>query len=212
MSKIFNAWEFNGNPDFLVLYGSDLALSLSLSRMEKSNFYEEEELTRELLYSINFFENIRIRSIVTTKTANNLINMYINQPFLNRCTIIVDGSVTAKGDDITFVKCEHMNSAQSKLFVNFYTQKLSIEKPKDASKIKNLDELMNYNRSLQDSFVSNIWGSIRLEQFRSRFPEKYIYQHLELWARDNAPSTECLEMIYNKVKFEMGQFKNNETK
>jgi Zn ribbon nucleic-acid-binding protein len=37
---------------------------------------------------------------------------------------------------------------------------------------------------------------------------KSIYQHLELWARDNIPNDECLKMVYFKVKKELENYRD----
>jgi hypothetical protein len=207
MNEALTPWEFSGQGHFIILYGDDLALALSLSRSEESIFYEEEDLNPEILYLPGLFENTRVRSIVSPKTANQLIAMYENQVFSKPCTLIVDGTPSLKGKGV-FVKCNEMTKAQSKMFINFHCNRLSLDKT--STYIKNLDELLNRSDSSlsvdHDDF--SIWASLRIKQFRSTFPEKFIYQHLELWARENVPSIECLEMIYNTVNSEMQRYKN----
>lgn len=51
--KILKPWDYKGGYDFTLFYGNDLALSLSLSRMDGSSYFVEfEELmaNKDILY------------------------------------------------------------------------------------------------------------------------------------------------------------------
>jgi len=199
-------WNFDGTGHFIVLYGSDLALALSLSR--SGVFYDEEELTEELLYNPNLFESTRIRSLVSPKTAQRLIKMNERLIFQRSCILVVDGSIVPHGSGV-FVKCNPLTATTAKLFVGYHCRLLNKPIPKN-SQIKNLDQLklvLDGYEIYQEHNLFSIWGSIRLAQMR--MPEvKSIYQHLELWARDNIPNDECLKMVYFKVKKELENYRD----
>lgn len=218
MNRIVTPWELSDSP-FLVLYGSDFALSLSLSRLDPSDFYEEEELlcNTNILYSPSIFTEVRIRSIVSVKGYNQLVKLYKARSFINSCTLIIDvNTISTDIEGPTFVKCEPLTTQTRRLFVDFYLRKLGLQNNlHDTSKIRNLDDLLlmvdGYSQYI-DSYDGTVWGLIRLAQMRNTSPIKNIYHHLELWARDNIPNEECLEIIYNQVRREMENFKNAKNK
>ena len=252
---MYNSWNYepSSKEELVIFYGSDLSLSLSLSRMmecnkidsidnksiEASEFWSEDSLKKDLnrIISQGLFWNNKstaastkniinqddplknkektnnsgvIRSIVSEKTANWLIQMKQKNTFYYKCHLIIDGKISKEQPMATYVKCEKLNSRSREWFLNFHCKRLNI-KNQNLSWVKNLDDL-SYAGILQklsfddymvpiDPEKADIWSQIRIDQFKKKQPISGISKHFEIWSRNNSTGDEFLELAY-KVAIE----------
>lgn len=205
-----------------VFYGSDLALSLSLSRVDGAEFWSEESIKKNFteLISTNLFFTApkAIRAIVSDKTALWVIEMSKKYALHDSCFLIVDGkkSYSKKTDkdgekaeleqQLIYVKCDKLNARSRKWFLDFHCKKLGI-KNENLDWVNNLDDL-KYAKILQqlgfmnymvpaESEKMDIWSQMRIDQFRKKWPIAGLCKHFETWARNNSTGDEFLEFAYN---------------
>lgn len=221
----FYPWNFNleeqlSNYDLFVIYGKDLSLSLSLSRLNNSDFWDESALRDDmsLLYTQSLFDNTRqCRILMSGKFCEQAIKKYVNREFAKKVVLIVDSSsVSTKVENVCYVKCDELNRKSRKSFIEFWNRQIKVSID-SSSQVRNLDEFkmsvllqqFGFDSKLEHMYEpQSVWNLIRTEQFRSGKLYQPIYKHLELWARNNVPNEETLQLCYEKVKSEIERFKS----
>jgi hypothetical protein len=199
-----NSWSFSlkSSDPFLVFYGNDLSLSLSLSRFANSTWMKRE-IVSDFYDSPLFEEEQPKRILCSSGFLNKLIKAYKNQPFPNRLIVVIDGNLTNKDKDVTYVKCDALNSRSRGWFLSTHAPNLGLTDYSKLSWVRNLDELkfvkiaeqLGYNKfAIIPKEEDDIWSIMRKKQFQSGSHNK-LWKHFELWARDNSPSDEALKLL-----------------
>lgn len=209
----------SSDSKLVVFYGKDLAMQMSLSRRVESDFYSESALkdNLQILYSTSLFEDEKpIRAMVSAKLAEQLIQKHDLNEFERRCILIVDSAaIKAKSAKVDYVKCDELNQRTRKLFIKFWNKILATDLSVELE-INNLDEFkfahLKQGLSLDPDCMHaedeySVWNKIRGEQFKNKKFYQGIFRHFELWARNNAPNDETLQMCLNRVKQELDLFK-----
>ena len=182
-AKEYNSWNYSAewnnqksvNQKIAIFYGSDLALSLSLSRVNSFEFWSEEAIKKNFtqLISSGLFLSApkTVRAIISDKTDSWLLQMSQKYVFHHQCFLVIDGktSLPKKMQDkklenaknleeegvrdqkiakeVVFVKCDKLNSRSRKWFLDFHCKKLEVENI-GLEWVNNLDEL-RYAKTLQ---------------------------------------------------------------
>lgn len=207
-------WTFERQfTSVLVLYGRDTALAMSLSR----EFDFDTADNTSILYSEDLFgESKIVRMICTTKSAEDISKQYLKNEFLRKCILIVEGAAPkTRIDTAIYVKCDELNKRTRGYFIRAWNKivRTSVEyndgiNNLDDLKWENLKQLLGGGNSLGMAEEYSIWNLIRTEQFRNTKFYQSIFRHFELWARNNIPNDETLQLCYDRVKSEIERFKN----
>lgn len=227
MKNEYYPWTFDINEQIgsnetklFVLYGKDFSLANSMSRATNSAFYSEimPHEVSSLLYTESLFDDLKeIRVFVSQKVCEQFIKYYLSKEFVRKVILIVEsGSILTKTEKVCYVKCDELNKKTRKMFIDFWNKKLSSDISYE-SQINNLDDFhfMILKKQLgcdagllSPSEEYSAWNAIRTEQFRSKKLYQPIFKHLELWARNNVPNEETLQLCYEKVKSEIRRFRD----
>ncbi len=207
-----NSWGFAfdliNKYNFIVFYGNDFALSLSLSRFIDSYLIVNESI--DSLYSDNLWSDNPqiIRFIATTKFLTKLITSHNKDRFLKKVIAVVDGNILLKDHSILYVKCDKLNARSRIWFVNFHMKQLHCLLGAIPSWINNLDDLKfaNILQTLECDFdfsgkaEFDIWSEVRKSQFQSNGHAKNMWKYFELWCRDNIPNNETMFFMAKKIE------------
>ncbi len=207
-----NSWNFDlqlfAKHNFIIFYGNDFALALSLSRFIESTFQTQESI--DILYTDNLFiQNPTIRMIVSAKFLSKLISSYNKEKFAIKCIAIIDGNITSKDNNILYVKCDKLNSRSRAWFIKAHAKQIGLLDIKDnLDWVNNLDDLkfalilskLDSNfQSTQTNLDFDIWSEVRTYQFQTKSDAKNIWKYFELWCRDNIPNSETMYILSNRI-------------
>lgn len=207
----YKPWSFNPVnlvSDLTIFYGADLAMSLSLARCYNSQLVEK---TAELLQEDLFDEGGKNIAKLIVDNPDKIIAWH-KRGLLQKKTILICTSKNLKETEplIDYVRCESLNSKTREWFVKWHCKRLSLEVSKNIAWIKNLDDLLfaailerhtlSYAVSLENEFL---WSEMRLNRFRYKGDEGAIWEHFELWIKENGIKEEYVWFFIQQIKEEI---------